>query len=259
MMNLLGIVGRAGSGKDTVADILVRDHGFVKVACADPLKRICRDTYGFTDSQLWGPSMERNKLDLRYPREHTSTLGGYCDCCGIDLRLEREAAETQCYLTARHALQQLGTEWGRRCYNNTWIDYAIRVASFLLSGEMKTSAPPLIPTYYPQTGSEWRSIRSERTFSGEVRGEIHWARGERPDRVTTGVVISDVRFPNEVDAIRAVRGRLWKTVHGGGLCGPAGEHESESHIDKLDVNVVVPDSPLEALPSIVADMLKGRG
>ena len=167
-----------------------------------------------------------------------------------------KATKKQCYLTPRHALQQLGTEWGRRCYNNTWIDYAIRVADFLLCGEKKTSAPPLIPTYYPQTGSEWRSTRSRRTF-GEVRGEMHWERGKMPDRVAAaGVVISDVRFPNEAVAIKARGGRLWKTVYGAGLSGSAGAHESESYIDSLKVDGAVPSSGLEALPGIIATMLK---
>ena len=46
---ILGISGLAGSGKDTVADILVKHQQCVKVSFADPLKRICRDVFDFTD------------------------------------------------------------------------------------------------------------------------------------------------------------------------------------------------------------------
>jgi hypothetical protein len=72
-----------------------------------------------------------------------------------------------------------------------------------------------------------------------------------------GVVIPDCRFPNEVAAIHAKGGRVWKTMHGHGLEGAAGRHESESYIDALEVDAIVPDSPLEALPMIVTGMLKG--
>lgn len=61
-------VGTAGSGKDTLADLLRDNDKFVKIALADPLKRIARDVYDFTDEQLWGPSANRNEPDKRYPQ-----------------------------------------------------------------------------------------------------------------------------------------------------------------------------------------------
>lgn len=39
-MIVVALTGLAGAGKDSVADILVRDHGFVKMSFADPLKRM---------------------------------------------------------------------------------------------------------------------------------------------------------------------------------------------------------------------------
>jgi len=39
-MIVVGVSGYKGAGKDAVADILVRDHGFTKMAFADPLKRM---------------------------------------------------------------------------------------------------------------------------------------------------------------------------------------------------------------------------
>jgi hypothetical protein len=39
---VVGLSGYAGAGKDAVADILVRDYGFTKMAFADPLKRMLR-------------------------------------------------------------------------------------------------------------------------------------------------------------------------------------------------------------------------
>ena len=39
-MNIVGIIGKAGSGKDTVADML-SELRYDKIAFADPLKRFC--------------------------------------------------------------------------------------------------------------------------------------------------------------------------------------------------------------------------
>jgi hypothetical protein len=215
---ILGMVGRAGSGKDTIADLLVYHHGFVKVALADPLKRICRNVYGFTDDQLWGPSSTRNAPDMRYPRPDPPTHWAPCPE----------------YLTPRYALQRLGTEWGRACYENTWIDLALRTARVLLYH------CPIAMTYTPKYGLQPTDLLESAARKRHIRG----------------IVLSDVRFPNEAHAIRAAGGRLWRTTHGEGLGGVAGTHESERYVDALEVDGVVPDSPVEALPEIVATMLK---
>lgn len=131
---IVGISGLAGSGKDTCADFLVRDHGFAKVALADPLKRIAADVFGFSYEQLWGPSSMRNAPDTRYLRNHGPSLDGRCMCCGFGfdlfpLGLATEESQPPCFLTPRFALQQLGTEWGRGCYPDIWIEYAVRKSS----------------------------------------------------------------------------------------------------------------------------------
>lgn len=42
-MIVIGLTGRAGAGKDAVADVLVRDHGFTKMSFAAPVKAMVRE------------------------------------------------------------------------------------------------------------------------------------------------------------------------------------------------------------------------
>lgn len=231
---IIGLCGQAGAGKDTVADFLVKNHGFVKVALADSLKRICREVFDFSDKQLWGPSEERNKVDVRYLRRPAQNAWTCTKCCHRlfgekfeEMTLGHVLADRDCalctermawhnmhyvklpaeYLTPRHALQQLGTEWGRECYGNVWVDYALRVAKELL-----------------------RNVGRYTARTGLLSGGTNIA-----ERVPQGVVISDVRFINEVEAIRAANGNVWKIERpGAGLTGAAAQHASEQEQNSID-------------------------
>lgn len=44
---IVGISGKAQSGKDTIGNILVTKYGFTRVASADALKRIARNIFGW--------------------------------------------------------------------------------------------------------------------------------------------------------------------------------------------------------------------
>lgn len=70
---------RARSGKDTVADYLVENHGFRKTAFAKKLKEAARVIFGLTDEQLNGCSRETVDLYWRTtPRTILQTLGTEC-------------------------------------------------------------------------------------------------------------------------------------------------------------------------------------
>lgn len=235
-MLIIGVCGKAGSGKDTIADILVKDLGFVKVAFADPLKRVCKDIYDFTDEQLWGPSEKRNEADFRYihrkagslgrktvsaflPDDHIAgkvvpegTFDRWPDIRGTESLVDADGCipspSDDEYLTPRYALQKLGTEWGRDCYAPTWIEYGLRVAKKLLGEGYRYK-------YTPQHGLD---ITFDQSY-------------QKP----TGVVISDVRFLNEVEGLRAGGAKLVR-VHRpkAGLKGPYSEHRSETEQDDID-------------------------
>lgn len=348
---IIGLVGLAGSGKDTVADMLQRFHGFRKVAFADPLKRIARDVYAFSDDQLWGPSEFRNAPDMRYPRGpkvwsypfapkgavwiplandkgytlidaedfdlvtshrwHLSAKGedkrtdyvkgpgdvklhaflmkpapgsvvDHMNGDGLDNRranlrvctsaenrrnepkraassasspfkgvswdasrekwtakitiegatknlgrfdraeqaaLAYDAAAREAFgkfarlnadefLTPRYALQNLGTEFGRDCYADTWVDMGIRIARELLD---------------PNGGKDY-----------DAKAGVFRSTGPPP----AGVVFSDCRFLNEERKIKAAGGKVVRIVRpGAGLAGAAGLHPSE--VEQLQIKADV--------------------
>lgn len=97
---LVGLSGRAGSGKSTLAEALERRLGFGRVRFAGPLK-----------AMLAAVSPE---LAEESGKAHPSPL-----LCGR---------------TPRHAMQTLGTEWGRQCigpdfWTVLWRDKLRRTAS----------------------------------------------------------------------------------------------------------------------------------
>lgn len=63
-------------------------------------------------------------------------------------------------------------------------------------------------------------------------------------------IVTDVRFPNEVSAIREDGGQLWRIVRPG--VGPVNDHCSETIIDDIDADVVISnDGDVERLHGIV--------
>jgi len=264
-MNIIGIAGRAGAGKDTVADLLVKNHSFVKVACADAMKKFCQEMFDFSTDQLWGPSSRRNEPDKRYPRSHEWTPIArdlkVCDCCGVnnERRFNKISDEVpQCFLTPRFALQQLGSEWGRRMYPDVRINKVIAAASALLGNRnVDDDEHGVFFTYYSAErgihrqhhGYEWNDYGRPEVTVGEPL----------PPKPIAGVVVSDIRFDNELAAVRAAGGRIWYRP-GGGLEGPAGQHGSERALTprwEHEESWVIPwADDVTTLPAIVARIME---
>ena len=158
---LVGLCGLAGSGKDTVAEILSRQNDFVTISFAGPIYKAISDITGLTPRELKDRDIKEQPIPW---------LGK----------------------SPRVLLQTLGTEWGREMVSDDiWIKIALRRAA-------------------QYEGSRW------------------------------GVVITDVRFDNEAEAIRAAGGQVWRVERpGAGLEGPAAGHSSEAGISEHLVDRVV--------------------
>lgn len=70
---IIGLIGYAQSGKDTVANILTSQYGFSRLAFADPIKDIAYELNPFIDSNLrlkdlvdeYGWDVAKNKEEVR--------------------------------------------------------------------------------------------------------------------------------------------------------------------------------------------------
>lgn len=99
--NLIGFAGRAGAGKTTAALMLVKHCGAVRFSFADPIRAMLR-AIGLTADDF------------------------------IDDAKHRPNDAILCGKTPRHAMQTLGTEWGRQCIGEEiWLKAAMREVDML--------------------------------------------------------------------------------------------------------------------------------
>lgn len=207
------LCGNAGVGKDTVGQMIVDRWNFTKFSQADTIKEIARDSFGFTDEQLWGPSENRNAVDTRFApgalryreafrtisanhgvsrvtadfvKHCSQTTGGSGDLYALVetfMKAMEAFADSKGGLTPRIVLQMLGTEVGRAYNQDIWLQAALQKAERALL----TGAP--------------------------------------------GVVVADGRFRNEIMGFRRFGGYAIKI--NGGTSLPADAHPSEVEVTKI--------------------------
>lgn len=73
---LTGIMGKAGSGKDTIGDHLVSSYGFKKISLADPIKRLVKDVFVLDDHTVYDRVAREQKLE-KWPTWTVRTLLQY--------------------------------------------------------------------------------------------------------------------------------------------------------------------------------------
>ncbi len=181
-IQIIGLTGYAGSGKDTVRNILESDHGFTGMAFADPIRSMVYALF--------------NTAEISVDHMHEREL--------------KEKVIQEIGASYRMLAQTLGTEWGRSIHPDFWT----RIAASKID--------------------ETRN---------HAFGEI-------------GFVISDVRFPNEVEMIRSRGGQIWRIDRPG--IDPVRQHASEDHVASMTADRIIDNSgSIDALWCKVSELVEG--
>ena len=201
-LQIIALTGLAGTGKDTVADILVTHAGFTKLSFADALRNEIVNAYADGDA-----STLRALLARRDTKETPTTRLALMECkddgfLGACARaqIERdEALVNSQWLRAprspRQIMQWWGTEYRRRQNLNYWV--------------------------------------------GKLTAHIHQLQQLNPRN--TRFVIPDCRFENEASLVRAMGGVVWQVVRDSAAPVEHG-HASATDGAKLNPSVVIDNS-----------------
>lgn len=216
-LNIIGLLGEAGAGKDTAGKYLCDIHPGVTLAFAGKLKEICGEMFDLSSEDVnteAGKSAPSSFPCFKCPRCGSTNvesvtldrdMNGECKLCGTlgEIKVFKGT------WTPRAILQHVGTEGFRAVDPNVWARYAINQARQIL----KAKKPPRF------------------------------------------VVITDVRFRSEVEAIWKVGGAVWRiqrpeadgAATDGGIKGHASEAEQATIPSSELQAVVVNDGSLETL------------
>ena len=182
-MRIIGLGYKAKSGKDTLAGMLARGHGFMHFSFAEPLKKVCAGVFGFTNAQVYG---------------------------GL-----KEAIDEFWGFAPRKAMQLVGTE----CFKPVFGD------------------------------DVWVRAMERHIF------DPAWPYSPR----VVGVVISDVRFRVEAEAIKRWGGKVVRVDrHSAGASGGVANHASETELDTYaDWDAVIDNNgTLEDLEAKAAELAR---
>ncbi|SRR6266851_2134707 len=213
---ILLLVGPAGSGKDTIADYLVKSVGATKLALADPIKRLAKELFHLKDEQLWGPDKE-NEIKYTYDLERllhdvdTIHLDGHSLSDHQRLLLKKAVRKIVDYrpFTPRKVIQTLGTDWGRRVDFDFWTNKALHVIKCLMFDLTKSYAPE--------------------------KGLYHEPRKSIPPLF----IISDGRLIMEIVKIKEHGGQVWKII--------------SNNVKKVGLTNHVTETEMEMIPDTYFD------
>lgn len=108
--NIIGLLGPAGSGKDTVREILAK-HGYYGMAFADPIREMLKPL-------LLACGVDLSHMTARHLKEQPMPVLG---------------------ISYRQLAQTLGTEWGRAQAADFWLRIA---AASMMEVSISTFGPP---------------------------------------------------------------------------------------------------------------------
>jgi len=163
-LNVIGICGLIGSGKGTVADILVNTFGYTKISFADKVKDGVATVFGWDRSLLEGDTPESREWREQPDKFWTN--------------------ETGQEITPRVVLQRFGTDCMRNgFYDGVWVSLVKK--KILENPDKKFVIPDA-------------RFANELGLITELSGEIWWVRrGDLPEWWNTAIATNQCTPENE--------------------------------------------------------------
>lgn len=217
------LVGHSGVGKDTVANAYCDPkygQNAIKIALADPIKRIAKYLFHFTNEQLWGESKYRDIIDPKlssndFYNNYSSESSNYSlEQIDLDIfhrfknlnNIHRNLYNGDSALwsnkSPRDIIKMIGESYVNLKDRYFWANYAKETAKELLSGGY---------TYTPQQGLV-----------------------EKEDAYYDKVIISDGRHLAEVVTFAEVGAKIVRVV--GYNQNSDNTHRSVREIDKISLD-----------------------
>lgn len=133
-MSIVSVSGLAGSGKDTLGNVLVKNHGFTRIALADPLRELCSRVFRLPFNDFLDPSKKDSELDYRITLDfhHIDQIRQIVEQeWGFEVsyaaREEMEDYHGEEFETPRDILKLVGTELIRKnVAEDIWIKLAFQ-------------------------------------------------------------------------------------------------------------------------------------
>ena len=121
-MQVIGITGWAGSGKSTVAEYLVKEHGFTRLSFAAPLKKMLRTLNPIIgNAPKWATDRTNLHLNDLFAMVEVSLEGAELSTS----QAEQEIKESSWGDEYRRLLQVLGTDCIRAVDPDFWVKAAM--------------------------------------------------------------------------------------------------------------------------------------
>jgi len=207
-------MGHAGSGKDTAADVIVKQTFGKKIGFAEPLKDLVGHVFGFSHKTLYGPSQYRNRVDQRYlPKERF-----------LDKHYRKVPKHVQTRIDTRTNRIIWFSDWCNKYEIDKVSSNALQIKHGGWLDEILTQ-PQISARFALQHLGEWVRLHVNENFWLKIA--LNRAKSLQQDGYGV-VVISDCRYLNEAKAIQKAGGEVWRiNRNGAGLSGDVAKHSSE--------------------------------
>lgn len=228
---LIGFCGKANAGKDTAADFLVSAHGFKKTAFAAKVKSFCAEVFALSPNQLHDFAQKEAVL----PADHDLPFSTAAEMSAIaasawadvfDMTFDewsplgvahRKPLERYPFKSPEQIITALTT---RLMY---WFE--LRAGHRMMADFCKSLSPRQI--------MQWVGTEVGREIYPDLWAEATLHRVRLWTDQRENVIVSDVRFPNEVDMINAANGVVVRVLRPDAPTTKEASHVSETDLDRL--------------------------